>query len=221
LFLTQATLPCSRATKVGASRSFGLGAACTREARTGLADRSPTLPSAADPLELRVATAFSLSPAFFLESIFIDQGSLNGNRPGHPQMPTRPDLPSLVRVFAGPCGNGTQPTVQMGLANTLCKRGLGAIKPSGRRAAMSFEGSRRSQHHVGPTGRAERAEALTDLPNAAQRLDRRIWVGRRRAGFTPRAVRHAQSHCYGAICATAQFVHCADSITRRRRCGYV
>ena len=30
----------------------------------------------------------------FLERIFIDQGSLNGNRPGHPQMPTRPDLPT-------------------------------------------------------------------------------------------------------------------------------
>ena len=33
-----------------------------------------------------------------------------------------------------------------------------------RRAAMSFERSSRSQHHVGPTGRAERAETLTDLP---------------------------------------------------------
>ena len=34
------------------------------------------------------------SPAvIFLESIFVDQGSLNGNRPSHPQMPTRPDLP--------------------------------------------------------------------------------------------------------------------------------
>ena len=33
--------------------------------------------------------------AVFLESIFIDQGSLNGNRPSHPQMPTRPDLPTI------------------------------------------------------------------------------------------------------------------------------
>jgi hypothetical protein len=29
------------------------------------------------------------------KSIFIDQGSLNGNRPSHPQMPTRPDLPTI------------------------------------------------------------------------------------------------------------------------------
>ena len=49
-------------------------------------------PAGPSPQETRSAV---VAWGIFLESIFIDQGSLNGNRPSHPQMPTRPDLPTI------------------------------------------------------------------------------------------------------------------------------